>query len=258
MKKLIPSSFSPKVAVLPLITIAFLLTNLAWAGPSGPASRGGAPSTPSKKYSTPAEEVAPEKQPKPTIEEPLITEEEGKKEEKVVTDDQSPQYYRKDGGFFSIGGGAGGDADAVNLSLEFGGYSGQKNINHLYGIGLTFLFNSDDVPTGTLEYPVPHNLYTSLGTRQKGEEFGIYGKYGLEILKGSGFFIHALAGISFSEEIDLARSNVTGWYYEQSSSTETNGMYGGGVSYFLYDSKFGLQLEYDNRRGVTGLIGFVW
>lgn len=159
-------------------------------------------------------------------------------------------------GYFSVGGGAGGEADAPNLTLELGGVSTGSGLNQLFAIGLGFIFNADDVPDGTLEYPVPHSDYTNLGDRQKGNEYALYGKYGLEPVKNSGVFIFGLGGVSFSEEIDLARSNVTGWYYEQSSSTKTNGMFGGGLSFFPKDSKISFSAEYDNRRGITGSIGF--
>jgi hypothetical protein len=158
--------------------------------------------------------------------------------------------------YFSVGGGAGGKADAPNLTLELGGVSTDREHNRLIAIGLGFIFNADDVPSDTLEYPVPHSDYTNLGTRQKGNEYALFGKYGLEVIKNKGAFIFALGGLSFSEEIDLARSNVTGWYYEQSSSSKVNGMFGGGLSYFPINSKVSLSVEYDNRRGITGSLGF--
>jgi hypothetical protein len=161
-------------------------------------------------------------------------------------------------GYFAVGGGSGGEADAPNLTLELGGVSTDREYNQLLSVGLGFIFNADDVPAGTLEYPVPHSNYTNLGTRQKGNEYALFGKYGLEILKNKGLFIFALGGLSFAEEVDLARSNVTGWYYEQSSSTELCGMFGGGLSYFPLGNRISFQVEYDNRRGITGGIGFRW
>ena len=125
-------------------------------------------------------------------------------------------------GYFAIGGGTGGKADAPNLTLEIGEVSTDREHNRLLSIGLGFIFNADDVPSGTLEYPVPHSDYTNLGTRQKGNEYALFGKYGLEIIKNKGLFVFALGGLSFSEEIELAQSNATGWYYEQSSSNKVN------------------------------------
>ncbi|WP_139800646.1 hypothetical protein [Geothermobacter hydrogeniphilus] len=160
--------------------------------------------------------------------------------------------------YFAIGGGSGGDAGAANLSLEIGGVTTDRPNNRLLSFGLGFIFNADDVPSDTFEYPVPHSNYTDLGTRQKGNEYAFFGKYGLEIIRDKGLFLFALGGFSVSENVDLAQSNATGWYYEQSSSTELNGMFGGGLSYFPVNNKISLQVEYDNRRGVTGGIGLRW
>jgi hypothetical protein len=118
------------------------------------------------------------------------------------------------------------------------------------------LIFTSDVPAGTLDYPVPHSDYTSLGRRQN-DEWGFYVETGLEVIKDKGIFLFGLGGLTFIEEIEVAQSNVTGWYYEQSASTKTNTMIGGGIAYFPKDKWFCLQLEYDNRRGVTGSIGFV-
>lgn len=157
--------------------------------------------------------------------------------------------------YFSVGGGGGGKADAPSLTLELGEVSTNREYKCLIAIGWSFIFNADDVPSDTLEYPVPHSDYTNLGRRQKDNEHALFGKCGLEVKK-QGAFIFALAGLSSSKEIDLARSNVTGWYYEQSSSSKVNGMFGGGLSYFSINSKVFLSVEYDNRRGITGSLGF--
>lgn len=49
---------------------------------------------------------------------------------------------------------------------------------------------------------------------------------------------------------------MTGWYYENSSDTKFNGLYGGGLGYFPADKTWSLSAEYDSRRGITGSIGF--
>lgn len=89
-------------------------------------------------------------------------------------------------GYFSVGGGAGGKADAPNLTLEGGSVSSDREHNRLIAIGLGVIFNADDVPSDTLEYPVPHSDYTNLGTRQRSDEYALFGKYGLEVIKTKG------------------------------------------------------------------------
>jgi hypothetical protein len=157
------------------------------------------------------------------------------------------------GGYISLGGGAGGEAGALNLTFEFGGIS---TYNSLIGVGFTSIFNADKIPSGTLGYPCPHNDYTDLGTKQKGPEYGLFVKYGLKIIENPEVFIFVLGGVSLSEKIQLVRSNATGWYYEQSSKTKTNGIFGGGLSFPIKNSFF--SIEYDNRRGITGSLGFRW
>lgn len=161
-------------------------------------------------------------------------------------------------GYVAIGGGNGGEADAPNLTFEAGGITSGKTVNLQAALGVSLLFNNDNVPDDTLEYPVPHWDYTTLGTRQKDTEVAIIGKLGLEVFKDSGVFVFGLGGASFANEIELAQSNVTGWYYQQSSNEEIYGIYGGGISFFPNSSKLMLQAEVDNRRGVTASIGVRW
>ena len=123
----------------------------------------------------------------------------------------------------------------------------------LFGLGFTYIFTDDDIPSDTLDYPVPHSDYTKLGTKQDGE-WGLYGMLGIDIFKG--FYLFGLGGVTFQKEIELAQSNVTG-YYTQSDEYQTHGMYGGGIRLGLGETLC-LQVELDNRRGVTGMIGFVW
>jgi len=155
--------------------------------------------------------------------------------------------------YLTIGGGGGGEAEEANISFEIGSAA-----KHILGFGLFFIFDADEVPNDTLEYPCPHGNYSSLGIRQKGPGYGFFGKAGLELIKNKDLFVFGLGGIALEEKVKLVRSNVTGWYYEQSSSTETHGLYGGGIGYFPEDKWFRLQVEYDTWRGVVGSVGFSW
>lgn len=158
-------------------------------------------------------------------------------------------------GYFSIGGGTGGANDVSNLTFELGGVSTDRAQNRLIAIGLGIIFVDNNIPSGTLWYPCPHGYYDRLGARQGGPEFAVFGKYGLEAIKDKGLFIFGLGGFSFLEEIDLARSRATGWYYEQSSSSIVHGMIGVGLGYFPRNHRVSISAEYDNRRGITGSVG---
>ncbi len=157
-------------------------------------------------------------------------------------------------GYFAIGIGNGGKADAANVTIEIGKISTNRNNNRLLSIGLAFIFNKNYIPSDINKYPCPHYDYNDLG--MKHEEFDFLGKYGKDIIKNKGLFTFVLGGFSRTYEVNLVRSNSTGWYYEQSHSTKYNLIFGAGMSYFPINKKISFQVEYDNRRGITGGIGY--
>jgi hypothetical protein len=53
----------------------------------------------------------------------------------------------------------------------------------------------------------PRSDFTDLGNRQKGEEVGLYGKFGIAPIKNTGFFIFGMGGFTRGEEIQLTQSN---------------------------------------------------
>lgn len=160
--------------------------------------------------------------------------------------------------YLAFGGGGGGEAKVGNMRFEVGGYSINNSVNYLFGFGIPFTVGRDDTPSGLNEYPVPTWDFTSLGKRDKGEESGFYGKFGIELVNMTGVFILVYGGATWGKEIELAQSNVTRWYYQESEKTKTYGLIGGGLGYFPRGHRFCLQLEYDNRMGITGLVGFNW
>ncbi|KAA0258829.1 hypothetical protein FHQ18_02450 [Deferribacter autotrophicus] len=161
-------------------------------------------------------------------------------------------------GYISIGGGYGGENNKANISIDGGIISTYEHYRALYGVGLGYIFLDDEVPENTLDYPVPHSDYTYIGTKNDGGETLLFGKFGIEIVKNSGFFVYGLGGISYVKEIELAQSNATGWYYTQSEDSKTHGVYGAGIGYFPINKGIVLMLDFDNRRGITGGIGYKW
>ncbi len=158
--------------------------------------------------------------------------------------------------YFAVGGGAGGKAGAPNVTFDIGYISTYKKPNYLIAGGGSVIF-TNNIPANVLDYPVPHWDYTNLGTRQTNES-ALFVKGGLEVIKNQGVFIFLLGGFSFLEKIQLARSNITGWYYTQASHSRTYGLLGVGLGYFLPNSRLSFSVEYDNRRGVTGSLGYRW
>ncbi|MBN1521325.1 MAG: hypothetical protein JW928_02230 [Candidatus Aureabacteria bacterium] len=155
--------------------------------------------------------------------------------------------------YMTLGGGTGGDAGGNNFSFDFGGFTEDDETNALMAVGLTYISGVDELPDGTLGDMLTSG-FTLIGDRQKDKEIGLYGKLGAETIEK--LFIFATAGFSFVETAEIARSNTTGLYHEQTSDTNIEGLFGAGLICFLKDKNFGFQLEYDNRRGVTGSLAF--
>lgn len=164
--------------------------------------------------------------------------------------------------YYAVGGGAGGDADTENLSLEFGNENIKLGNHHLLAaVSIPLIFNRDDnFPSDTRSSSAPNNNFTIYDTVDEGTEVGVLGKIGIEIL--SGFYLNMLGGATRTNRIEIVTSNTTGIRYEQSSKKEFYGVYGAGISYFpeLFDweLKMNFSLDIDNRRGVTGYIGWCW
>lgn len=160
--------------------------------------------------------------------------------------------------YASLGFGDGGAAGATNMSIDGGVLFQNSSYKEcLFGLGLTVIY-SGDAPDDLLSYPVPHPSYTTLGTHINKEEYGFYGKYGMAAIDHK-LYIFALGGFTTYEEIQLAQSTITGWYYTQSSKEKIKGLIGGGITLFLGQVRKGcLQIEYDTRRGLTGSVGFTW
>lgn len=157
--------------------------------------------------------------------------------------------------YFTVGGGGGGAAKAGNMSVDIG----QIESDHFLGIGLGVI-KSNKTPSGTLDYPYPlyGNDYNEMGKMQNDDEYVAVFKYGIEVSDSSGFYLFGEAGASFYKESEIVQSNATGWYYTQSSDTKANGVIGGGLLFHPQNHSIIFQIEYDNRRGITGSIGNLW
>ncbi|MBU1171018.1 MAG: hypothetical protein KKD44_15780 [Proteobacteria bacterium] len=165
--------------------------------------------------------------------------------------------------YYGVGAGSGGASDANGFSLEVG----KRDVilfdrPFLVAGAIPMILHGDShVPSGTHPDPVPHNDFTSMGQENDGTERGLLGKMGMEI-KDYDVYVNLLLGLTQANTVDVVRSNPTGEYYIQSQGDEMNAVYGIGFSYFpeFQDGtlKMNFQLDIDNRRGVTGTIGWCW
>ena len=83
-------------------------------------------------------------------------------------------------------------------------------------------------------------------------------KVGFEPIPNSGIFIFGLGRATWGTEAVIAQSNVTGWYYKQSESSEVYGLFGRELGYFPKDNNFSAFVQYDNRMGVSLNLGLAW
>ncbi len=100
------------------------------------------------------------------------------------------------------------------------------------------------------------NGHLTNGGKTLDDEFGVFVKYGLEVMPDSGFYITALLGLAHAKETQLwITDNRAFDYIKETSDFEI--LYGAGVMWIINDSTV-LQVDYDNRREWTVGIGFVY
>ena len=140
-----------------------------------------------------------------------------------------------------------------------GGYTGE-NFSFLagfigvnLGIGGGYVLNADYSKEQINDYPCPHDDYHLLGEAKVGNKVGLTATYPIRtqgrfiFLPGFGLYAQTIANV--------ARSNVTGWYYAQSSRTQM------GIelcfdAIYKAHSNFLLGLGFSLQRGVTGTLSF--
>lgn len=84
-------------------------------------------------------------------------------------------------------------------------------------------------------------------TFERSSEVGSFVKIGIEILPDTGLFVDGLIGLTSRHE-----------YYRptKTKTTEWEGLYGTGLTYFISNGDTCIIAGYDNRRGFTGGIGW--
>jgi hypothetical protein len=165
--------------------------------------------------------------------------------------------------YYAIGGGDEGGAEAQNFTVEFGKEDiNIKGFNTFAGLAIPFILHGDgNVPEDTNDSDCPHSDCDNLGDKDDGTEVGLLGKFGIEIYE-SRAFVSLILGMTQSNTVQLVQSNITDEYYKESEDKENYAVYGIGVSYMPEFFEWGLKmifsLDIDNRRGLTGLIGWRW
>lgn len=117
----------------------------------------------------------------------------------------------------------------------------------IFEVGAVFIDNGSDVPDHQ-DYAIPHNSFTDLGTKQDGNEIGMYFEGGKKFYENFAWI--GSLGVTRSTTINLVRSNATGIYYQNSENNHYNGLLGAGVGF--YPGKgIGFEVKYNNREKLT-------
>lgn len=165
---------------------------------------------------------------------------------------------------FPYGFGGGGEADSLAFesgtiaTQPYGFSDATRNApgrKHLGAAAIVFIM-SNSAPHGLNETPLSHTDYEVVGTRQKGSEAGLVFKYGPEIMNN--FYAFGTAGITYAKKVLVVQSNVSGEYFTQGSRRVERGLVGGGVAYVNPLSRMTFSAEFDNRRGFSLGIGFIF
>lgn len=140
-------------------------------------------------------------------------------------------------------------------SSEGGGFSlaamTQSSANFAWGLGI--VFNSDIAGNNVLDYPVPHDNYSSQGNQRTGNAIGLDA---LWFPAGdSTWKPYVGIGLYYDKRAEVARSNATGWYYANEETSEVRGGVEAGIQYrSSNDMLFGV--GYHSVRGAFISLGW--
>ena len=164
-------------------------------------------------------------------------------------------------GYLAAGCGYGGEGEQESISVETGEFGIEVgDLDLLLAVGFPVIpYGDKNLPDDTIESECPNDDCVVDGTEYKGTEMGGYVKIGIKLFLDS-LYLNLIGGATVVTVSDIVRSPVTGRYYEASSDTTTNPLYGIGMGFFpeIFDWQLAFAIDYDNRRGVTGLVGFYW
>ncbi len=164
-------------------------------------------------------------------------------------------------GYLAGGAGSGGEGEQENVSIETGEIGIELgDLELLLAVGFPIIpYGDKNIPDDTIESECPNDDCAEKDSEFKGTEMGGYVKLGIRFFADS-LFLNFIGGATLVTESDITYSAATDRYYEESSETVTNPLYGIGLGFFpeIMDWQLVFMLDYDNRRGVTGLIGFYW
>ncbi len=147
-----------------------------------------------------------------------------------------------------------GASPSGNIS---GAVGARKGLNGTYfGIGaeLGVVGGGTALPDETLDYTIPHNDFTVNGD-YTGNAYGGDILVFLNLDRSGNVAIYGGPGLYAQSTTEVVQSNVTGWYYENGTTTEVVFAGGGGIR-LKVAPKLEVGVGYHSVRGVQGSIGF--
>lgn len=108
--------------------------------------------------------------------------------------------------WISVGGAPSSSGGGIGLSLA-------SETSDGFGWGIGIIINGEIAGNDVLDYPVPHNNYTNLGTQRTGNSIGLDALW--FPVKGAAWRPYVGLGLYYGKRAEVAQSNVTGWYYTQ-------------------------------------------
>lgn len=139
------------------------------------------------------------------------------------------------------------------ISLSFGVSARMQNSGQSsWGLELGWLNNAQISKGDYLDYYCPHYDYTTLGWRKEGSTVGLDILY-LQLLQEN-IIAYGGIGLYASKYVKIARSNLTGWWYNHGVKSEISIPFSLGIR--LVEEKYFLGLGYHEERGINAQIGF--
>ena len=164
-------------------------------------------------------------------------------------------------GYLAAGGSSGGEGGQPGISVETGEFDiDVGDLEILLALGFPIIpYGDTQLPDDTIGSKCPNDDCRVKGTEYKGTEMGGFVKIGVRIFR-EGCYLNAIGGITTVTESDIVYSPATDRYYEEAKESVSKGLYGIGLSLFseVFDWQLMFSVDYDNRRGVTGLVGIYW
>ena len=163
--------------------------------------------------------------------------------------------------YMAVSIGSGGPTDSTSYACEVGTVSQDS----IYTIGFLAILNGGDASydestegeySDLFEWEQSIGTVHSTGTYRDWPEMGLFCRYGRKVKPN--LFISILGGITYVDEVEVYESDIRVYPYSygKPAGEEIEPLFGGGVIYSIDNTNISVSVDYDNRRGIVGGLGF--